>query len=99
MTMAPQHARLLPAGEEPARDLVLYAADTPNSWKCASLLEELGVAFDVRLVDIMQNQQKEAGYLAINPNGRTPTLVDRTVKPEVAFPTRAISLQRSERLR
>lgn len=68
--MTQRHARLLAAGEEPARDLVLYAADTPNSWKCASLLEELGVAYDVRLVDIMQNEQKQASYLAMNPNGR-----------------------------
>ena len=33
----------LKSGEEPSRDLVLFAADTPNSWKPAGLLEELGV--------------------------------------------------------
>ena len=35
------NARLLKSGEEPSRDLVLFAADTPNSWKPAGLLEEL----------------------------------------------------------
>lgn len=67
-----------------APGLTLYAADTPNTHKVAILLEELGVPYTVALVDISKNVQKEDWHLAINPNGRTPTLVDRSISP--AFP-------------
>jgi GST-like protein len=69
---------------EHAPGLTLYGADTPNTHKVAILLEELGVPYTVALIDISEDVQKEDWHLAINPNGRTPTLVDRSVSP--AFP-------------
>ena len=68
----------------PEHDILLYAADTPNTWKPASLLEELGVEYDVRIIDIMANEQKQPEFLALNPNGRTPALVDRSISPPFA---------------
>jgi GSH-dependent disulfide-bond oxidoreductase len=56
--------------------LTLYAFATPNSVKIPIALEELGLAYDLRAVNIRQGGQKTSDYLALNPNGKVPLLVD-----------------------
>lgn len=74
-------------------DLVLYAADTPNSWKVATVLEELGATFAVVHVSIADNEQTHPDYVRMNPNARTVTLLDKSVEPPFSvFESGAIML-------
>lgn len=57
------------------------------------LLEELGVPFELKLVDRAANAQQSADYLALNPNGLIPVLIDdRHAPPLVLYETAAICL-------
>ena len=56
--------------------LELYTASTPNGWKVSVTLEELGLEYQLHKIILQDQQQKEADYVAINPNGRIPTLGD-----------------------
>ncbi len=54
----------------------LYTATTPNGRKVSIALEELGLPYEVRPVKLKLLEQKEPWFLAINPNGRIPAIVD-----------------------
>lgn len=54
----------------------LYAFATPNSIKVPIALEELGLAYELNLVNVRKGEQKEQAFLSINPNGKVPVLVD-----------------------
>jgi GSH-dependent disulfide-bond oxidoreductase len=54
----------------------LYTAPTPNGWKISIALEEMGLPYEVRVIDFATNEQKSDWYVKLNPNGRIPTLVD-----------------------
>lgn len=56
--------------------LELYTWTTPNGKKPAILLAELGLPYELKLVDLSQGAQKRPEYLDLNPNGKIPTLVD-----------------------
>ncbi len=55
----------------------LYTWTTPNAQKVSILLEELGVPYAVHPIDIEKGEQRSAPYLAVNPNGKVPAIVDR----------------------
>ncbi|KAI0858978.1 glutathione S-transferase [Xylaria cubensis] len=57
-------------------DITLYTAQTANGIKVSILLESLGLPYKVRTLDFSRNEHKEPWFLAINPNGRIPALVD-----------------------
>ena len=54
----------------------LYTAATPNGWKISIALEEMGLPYEVRVIDFATQEQKADWYLKLNPNGRIPTLDD-----------------------
>jgi len=54
----------------------LYAFPTPNSVKVPILLEELDVDYRLTKVNIRAGEQKAAPFLALNPNGKVPVIVD-----------------------
>lgn len=56
--------------------ITLYTAPTPDGYKISIALEEMALPYQVVAVDLAKGEQKQAAYLAINPNGRVPALVD-----------------------
>jgi GST-like protein len=56
--------------------IILYTAATPNGWKVSIALEEMGLPYEVRVIDFATNEQKADWYVKLNPNGRIPTLTD-----------------------
>ena len=58
------------------KPLELHYWPTPNGWKITILLEELGVPYEVRYVDIGKGDQFTPEFLAIAPNNRMPALTD-----------------------
>lgn len=49
---------------------------SPNTRRALFALEEHGAAYELVTVDLMSGEQKSPAYLALNPTGRVPTLVD-----------------------
>jgi GST-like protein len=56
--------------------LDLYAFATPNSIKVPIALEELGLDYALHAVNVRKGEQKAPEFLALNPNGKVPVLVD-----------------------
>ncbi|MFM1989678.1 MAG: hypothetical protein RJA99_2635 [Pseudomonadota bacterium] len=56
--------------------IALHAWNTPNGRKISVALEEMGLAYTVRPVDITQGAQHDPAFLAISPNNRIPAIVD-----------------------
>jgi GST-like protein len=54
----------------------LYTATTPNGRKVSIALEEMGLAYRTHAMNLKAMEQKAPGFLAINPNGRIPAIVD-----------------------
>ena len=55
----------------------LYSWATSNGRKASIMLEETGLEYEVHPVDLSKRDQRQPEYLALNPNGRIPTIVDR----------------------
>ena len=58
------------------QDIEFHFWPTPNGWKVAIALEEMGLPYTVKLVDIGKGAQFEPAFLRISPNNRMPAIVD-----------------------
>ena len=56
--------------------LQLYSLPTPNGVKVSIMLEEIGLPYEPHLVDIMKDESHTPEFLALNPNGKIPAIVD-----------------------
>ena len=56
--------------------LQLYSLPTPNGVKASIMLEEVGIPYEVHLVDITKNETWTPDYLSLNPNGKIPAILD-----------------------
>ena len=59
-----------------SKPIELYFWPTPNGYKIPIMLEECGLPYDIRLVDIGKGDQFKPEFLAISPNNRMPAIVD-----------------------
>jgi GST-like protein len=54
----------------------LYAFDTPNGRKISVALEEMGLPYELHVVDIGKGEQFDPAFLKISPNNKIPAIVD-----------------------
>jgi GSH-dependent disulfide-bond oxidoreductase len=76
-----------------------YTWTTPNGRKVSILLEELGEKYEVFAINLAEGRQKQPDFLAINPNGKIPAIVDRDAKggPLAVFESGAILIHLAEK--
>ena len=66
-------------------ELVLYHAVPSRSSIVHWMLEEIGHPYELRLVDLSKGENREPGFLALNPMGKVPVLLhDRVAVTEAA---------------
>ncbi len=95
-TAGPTHDKELPVGKHP---LQLYSLGTPNGVKVTILLGELlalgfsGAEYDAWLIRINEGDQFGSGFVGVNPNSKSPALMDHsTATPTRVFESGAILL-------
>jgi GST-like protein len=74
----------------------LYTAPTPNGYKASITLEELEIPYECHFVNLSKNDQRQESYLRINPNGRIPAIVDRSLDDLAIFESGAIMIHLAE---
>lgn len=76
----------------------LYTASTPNGRKVSVALEELELPYTVHVLNLRKGEQKTAEFLARNPNGKIPAIVDHTSEGDVTvFESGAILIYLAEK--
>lgn len=75
----------------------LYTSPTPNGWKASITLEELEIPYEVKTINLLEGDQKKPEFLAINPNGRIPAIVDRAEGDFAVFESGAVMIYLAEK--
>jgi GST-like protein len=74
----------------------LYTAATPNGHKVSIALEELALPYQVEALSLGKLDQKQPRFLALNPNGRIPVIVDHGADDFAVFESGAILVYLAE---
>jgi GST-like protein len=75
----------------------LLTAATPNGHKISIALEELALPYDMRVIDLAAQEQRQEWFLAINPNGRIPAIIDHDADDFSVFESGAILVYLAEK--
>jgi len=75
----------------------LYTAPTPNGHKASCTLEALEIPYQTHAIDLTKGDQKTHDFLALNPNGRIPVIVDREQDNFAVFESGAIMIYLAEK--
>ena len=68
----------------------LYTAVTPNGYKVSIMLEECGLAYTPHYPDLSKLEHRQPKFLALNPNGRVPVIIDHDAGGFPVFESGAI---------
>jgi GST-like protein len=60
--------------------ITLYTWTTPNGRKISSALEELGLTYEVKPININKGEQFDPDFVKISPNGKIPAIVDHVAE-------------------
>jgi len=60
--------------------ITLYGPARSSAGRCLWCLEEAGVQYENKNIDMKNKEHKSESFLEINPNGKVPALVDGNVK-------------------
>jgi GST-like protein len=80
--------------------ITLYTWGTPNGRKVSIMLEECGLPYAVKSVDITKNDQFTPEFVAVNPNSKIPAITDTDGpdgKPITVFESGAILIYLAEK--
>ena len=76
-----------------------YYSPTPNGWKVSIMLEECGLSYNTKLINLKKGEQFSSDFLKINPNKKIPAITDydENEKPIHVFESGAILLYLAEK--
>lgn len=75
----------------------LLTVATPNGQKASIALEEIDLAYQTRCIDLEELEQKSPEFLALNPNGRFPVIIDHKNNELIVFESGAILIYLAEK--